>query len=93
MRQNKCTMIGIILVVFTLMAILLVMSRRLDSRLQAGENQIAVLTEQTKAERQRTEDISQLQKNMQSDEYKEQVAKDKLGLVREGEIIFKESDQ
>lgn len=86
-------MIGIILVVFTLMAILLVMSRRLDSRLQAGENQIAVLTEQTKAERQRTEDISQLQKNMQSDEYKEQVAKDKLGLVREGEIIFKESDQ
>ncbi len=93
MRQNKRTMIGIILVVFTLMAILLVMSRRLDSRLQAGENQIAVLTEQTKAERQRTEDISQLQKNMQSDEYKEQVAKDKLGLVREGEIIFKESDQ
>jgi len=93
MRQNKRTMIGIILVVFTLMAILLVMSRRLDSRLQAGENQIAVLTEQTKAERQRTEDISQLQKTMQSDEYKEQVAKDKLGLVREGEIIFKESDQ
>ena len=93
MRQNKRTMIGIILVVFTLMAVLLVMSRRVSTRLEAGENQIAVLTEQTKAERQRTEDISQLQKNMQSDEYKEQVAKDKLGLVREGEIIFKESEQ
>ena len=85
-------MIGIILVVFTLMAVLLVMSSRVSSRLDAGENQIAVLTEQTKAERQRTEDISQLQKNMQSDEYKEQVAKDKLGLVREGEIIFRESE-
>ena len=93
MRQNKRTMIGIILVVFTLMAVLLVMSRRVSTRLEAGENQIAVLTEQTKAEKQRTEDISQLQKNMQSDEYKEQVAKDKLGLVREGEIIFKESEQ
>ena len=92
MRQNRRTMIGIILVVFTLMAVLLVMSGRVSARLEAGENQIAVLTEQTKEERQRTEDISQLQKNMQSDEYKEQVAKDKLGLVREGEILFRESE-
>ncbi len=93
MHQNRRTMIGIILVVVTLMTVLLVMSRRVSSRLEAGESQIAVLTEQTRAERQRTEDIGQLQQNMQSDEYKEQVAKDKLGLVRDGEIIFKESDK
>ena len=93
MHQNRRTMIGIILVVVTLMTVLLVMSRRVSSTLEAGESQIAVLTEQTRAERQRTEDIGQLQQNMQSDEYKEQVAKDKLGLVRDGEIIFKESDK
>ena len=39
-----------------------------------------------------TEDISEMQEYMQSDEYLEKVAKDKLGLVKDGEIIFKESN-
>ncbi len=48
--------------------------------------------QQIENENQRTEDISEMQEYMQSDEYLEKVAKDKLGLVKDGEIIFKESN-
>jgi len=41
------------------------------------------------AEEARTQDIADLEAYMQTDEYAEQVAKDKLGLVYEDEIIFK----
>ena len=37
----------------------------------------------------RTQEIKDLEAYMQTDEYAEQVAKDKLGLVYEDEIIFK----
>ena len=41
------------------------------------------------AEEARSEEIEELKEYVQSDEYAEQVAKDKLGLVYEDEIIFK----
>ena len=87
MRQNKKTMVGIILVV-----VLLFMSRRLQTRIQAGQEEISSLSEQTEQENQRTEDINSLQEELQSDSYKEEYAKEKLGLIKDGEIIFRESD-
>ena len=92
MRQNKRTMIGIILVVLVLMVVLLAASRRLSTRLAEGAEQISELEKQTVQEQERTEEISEMQDYMQSNAYKEQVAKDKLGLIKDGEIIFKESD-
>ena len=86
MRQNKKTMIGIILVVVALMAVLLVMSRRLQTRIQAGQEEISSLSEQTEQEN------NSLQEELQSDSYKEEYAKEKLGLIKDGEIIFRESD-
>jgi cell division protein DivIC len=83
---------GIIFVVLILMAVLLVQSSRLDKRIAAADQQISELDSQTKSEEKRTDEIKDLQDYMQSDEYKEQVARDKLGMVKDGEIIFKESD-
>lgn len=83
---------GIIFVVLILMAVLLVQSSRLDKRIAAADQQISELDSQTKSEEKRTDEIKDLQEYMQSDEYKEQVARDKLGMVKDGEIIFKESD-
>ena len=37
-------------------------------------------------------EIEELEEYMNSDEYIEQVAKEKLGMVKDGEIIFKEAD-
>lgn len=92
MRQNKRTMLGIIFVVMALMAALLISGQKLNSKLAASETEITALQEQTDEENARTKEIEAMQQNMQSSEYKEQIAKDKLGLIKDGEIIFKESD-
>lgn len=92
MRQNKRTIIILIIFIGLLMAITLMASRRLSVRLRAGEEQIRSLQQQTEQEQARSEEIRQTQEYMQSDEYIEQVAKDKLGLIRDGDIIFKESE-
>ena len=51
------------------------------------------MEQQIEEENQRTADIRELQEYMQSDEYLEKTAKEKLGLVKENEIIFKEQAQ
>ena len=49
------------------------------------------LQEQLDAEAARTEEIEDLQEYMKSDEYMEKIAREKIGLVKENEIIFKEN--
>lgn len=91
MRQNKKTMIGILIAVAALMIAMMIMSVKLNTKLVQGSEQISDLQTQQEAEEQRTDDINALRDEMQSDDYKEQVAKEKLGLIRDNEIIFKES--
>lgn len=91
-HRNKVTMIGITSVVCLLMVILLVQGQRLNAQASANEQRMAELEQQIEDENQRTQEIGNLEEYMQSDEYLEKVAKDKLGLIKDGEIIFKESD-
>lgn len=84
-------MIGITSVVCLLMVILLVQGQRLNAQASANEQRMAELEQQIEDENQRTQEIGDLEEYMQSDEYLEKVAKDKLGLIKDGEIIFKES--
>ena len=92
MRQNKATMLGITFVVVILMVVLLVFGKKMNTRLADGEARINDLLEQTEQEDQRTEEIREMQEYMQSDEYREQVAKEKLGLVNDDDIVFKETE-
>ena len=91
-HRNKVTMIGITSVVCLLMVILLVQGQRLNAQASPNEQRMAELEQQIEDENQRTQEIGDLEEYMQSDEYLEKVAKDKLGLIKDGEIIFKESD-
>lgn len=91
MRQNKRTVIVLIIFIGLLMIITLAAGRRLQNRLRAGEEKILLLQEQTEQEKARTQEIREQQEYMQSDEYIEQVAKDKLGLIRDEDLIFKET--
>ena len=91
-HQNKVTMIGITFVVCVLMVTLLVQGQKLNAKLSSNQQRTSELEQQIENENQRTEDISEMQEYMQSYEYLEKVAKDKLGLVKDGEIIFKESN-
>ncbi len=92
MRQNRRTIVILIIFVVLLMAITLGASHGQRMRLRAGEEQIRSLQQQTEREKARSEEIRKTEEYMQSDEYIEQVAKDKLGLIRDGDIIFKESE-
>ena len=47
------------------------------------------LAQQIEEEKARAKEIDELEKYVSTDEYVEEVAKDKLGLVHENEIIFK----
>lgn len=53
------------------------------------QEQITELKQRIEEEQQRTAEIDELEKYMNTDEYVEELAKDKLGLVNENEIIFK----
>lgn len=50
------------------------------------------LQEQIDAEKQRTEDLKELATYTKTKKYAEEVAKDKLGLVYDNEIIFKDQN-
>ena len=92
MHSNKRTMIGILAAVFMLLAVIVYQSWQMRGRIAGGNQQISQLTQQIEAEEQRTEEIREMQNYMQSDEYKEKTAKEKLGLIKDDEIIFKEAE-
>lgn len=49
----------------------------------------ATLQQQIEDEQTRTEEIDKLKKYMETDEYAEEVAREKLGLVKDNETVFK----
>ena len=85
--QNKAAMLGISSVVCMLLGVLLVEGHSLQNKIQQNEVRYAQLEKQLKEEQARTGEIEE----MQSDEYVEKIAKEKIGLVKENEIIFKET--
>lgn len=56
------------------------------------QSRIDQLEAQIEAEHQKSEELEEYSKYVQTKKYAEEVAKDKLGLVYEDEIIFKAED-
>ncbi len=89
-HQNRFSMFLVSLVVVMIMITVAVKSYDLKQKIDtytAKENQ---LSSQLDAEEKRTEEIEEYRTYTQTKRYVEEVAKDKLGLVYEGEILFKE---
>ena len=82
-HQNRFSMFLVSLVVA-------VRSVELQRKIDGYDMQIAGLNAQIEAENTRTEQIEEYRKYTQTKAYVEEVAKDKLGLVYEGEILFQE---
>ena len=74
---NSLGMIAIALVVLVLLGGLML------------ESKAATLQQQIEDEQTRTEEIDKLKKYMETDEYAEEVAREKLGLVKDNETVFK----
>ena len=85
-HQNRFSLFLVSLVVVA------VRSVELQQKIAGYDTQIASLSAQIDAETARAEEIEEYRKYTQTKAYVEEVAKDKLGLVYEGEILFKEDN-
>ena len=86
---NSLGMIAIALVVLVLLGGLMQESNDLKERLTGYDAKAATLQQQIEDEQTRTEEIDKLKKYMETDEYAEEVAREKLGLVKDNETVFK----
>lgn len=82
----------IMLIVFGVFAVTAVGGIRLRQRNQIYQNREKALKEAIAEEEARAEEIKALEAYTKTKKYVEDVAKDKLGLVYEDEIIFKSKD-
>ena len=91
-HQNRFSLFLVSLVVLMIMVVVAVRSVELQRKIAGYDTQMAGLSAQIDAETAREEEIEEYRKYTQTKAYVEEVAKDKLGLVYEGEILFKEDN-
>ena len=90
-EQNKLSMGLAAVVVGILIVVIMVACFGLHQRLVKNRERISELESEIAKEEQRAEDIEEYRKYTETREYIEEVAREKLGLVYEGEVIFKEA--
>lgn len=91
-HQNRFSMFLVSVVVILILVAVSVRSMELQKKLDTYTARQEELEKQIEAEEQRTEEIEEYRKYTQTKKYAEEVAKDKLGLVYEDEILFKQED-
>lgn len=89
-EQNKLSMGLAAVIVGVLIIVIMVACAGLFRRLNRNNERIVELEAEIVKEEQRAEDIEEYRLYTQTREYIEEVAREKLGLVYEGEVIFKE---
>ena len=91
-RQNRLGMFLVLTVVVMLMVVVAIKSVELQNKQETYLARQEQLEKQIAKEEQRTEDIKEFGKYTKTKKYAEEVAKDKLGLVKDDEIVFKYED-
>lgn len=91
-NQNRFSMFLVSLVVLMIMIVVAVKSVELQDKIDAKAKEEEQLDKQISAEKDRTEEIEEFGKEVQTKGYIEDVAREKLGLVYEDEILFKEDN-
>lgn len=91
-RQNRFGMFLVSVVVVMMLIVVAFNSIELTAKKEAYQEKEASLEQQIAAEQERTEEIKEFEKYTHTKKYIEEVARDKLGLVYEGEILFKDEN-
>lgn len=91
-KQNKAGVFLVSLVLLMMLVVVEIKSIELREKKEYYAQREAELAEQIEAEQQRAEEIAEFETYTQTKKYIEEVARDKLGLVYEGEILFKDED-
>lgn len=89
-RQNRFSMFLVTLVVVMILVVVAVKRVEIGAKMDTNQAKIEQLNGQIADEEARAEKIKEFEKYTHTKGYVEEVAHDKLGLVYEDEIIFKE---
>lgn len=88
-KNNRIGMACVSIVVIALFVVLMVRGVSLRDKVNEYERQEANIQKMIDAETKRASDLIEYEKYTKTDKYIEEIAKEKLGLVYEDEIIFK----
>ena len=89
LQHHKRSVVTISVIIILLGPVIMIHGITLQERNKAYMAQEAELQAQLDAEKERSEEIDELKDYVGTDEYIEEVAKEKLGLVHENEILFR----
>ena len=90
-RRGGTLSVSIIVIEFLVVMVVQVVQLKQKESTYAAQK--AELEKQYTKESERADEIESMQQYMQSDQYIEDIAKSKLGLAYDNEIIFKEKDK
>lgn len=91
-HQNRFSMFLVSLVVLLVMVAVAVRSVELKQKIDVKQQEQEQLNAQIEDEKLRELAIEEFAKEVQTKGYIENIAREKLGLVYEGEIVFKQDD-
>ncbi|MDD3413072.1 MAG: septum formation initiator family protein [Lachnospiraceae bacterium] len=91
-KQNRLAMMSITIVVAMLLTVISINSLQLKEKQSDYMAKEASLGTQIEEQNDRAEELKELKKYTKTKKYAEEVAKDKLGLVYDDEIIFKQEE-
>lgn len=89
-RQNRFSMFLVSLVVVMIMVVVAFRSMGLQQKIDEKMAELNRIEEQIAAEEQRAREIEEYSKEVKTKGFIENMAREKLGLVYEDEILFKE---
>lgn len=93
MNQNGIAMLSITFVVGVLFISMMTMSLNLQQQISDCKTEMKEVQSQIDEENERTKEIDETKERMDTDEYVAEVAREKLGLVKDNEIVFKEEEK
>ncbi|MDO4477486.1 MAG: septum formation initiator family protein [Lachnospiraceae bacterium] len=89
---NRAAMLGIIIVVCILSVVLFVKGHELKKQIIENDITKENLEAAIENEKARTEEIEGLKEYYDSEDYIRQIARDRLGLVEDGQIVFRSAN-
>jgi len=89
-QQNKVSMFLVTMAVLVIVAVIAVSAVGLQKKIDAYDAKIQELQAEIQKEEERAQKLEEFRKYTQTKGYVEEIAQDKLGLVYDGEILFKQ---
>lgn len=87
-RQNHFAMILVVILVTMFCSVVVIKSMQLQKKRDEYNKKIESLNSQIEEQKERTKELEEYEKYTKTTKYVEEVAKDKLGLVYEDEVVF-----